>query len=196
MCACPRDPCRALCSWPPAPCRRPLAGACRLAEPPGPGGGRGPRGGGAPALAQLARTTCPRRHSPTQANSWVNFQHLPCFHGARVSPYYTCTSSCTTPTATPPFVLAANMETCSMLNVVWPYMGSGQWTAKVKPRLVACSTSGKVDVLGGGTWFPRALCCAESVAGTSGHRKRYRLHDWKRFRESAPRLRQTTLRSA
>ena len=92
MCACPRDPCRALCSWPPAPCRCPLAGACRLAEPPGPGGGRGPRGGGAPALAQLARTTCPRRHSPTQANSWVNFQHLPCFHGARVSPYYTCTS--------------------------------------------------------------------------------------------------------
>ena len=40
--------------------------------------------------------------------------------------------------ATPPFVLAAKWKTCSMLNVVWPYMGSGQWTAKVKPRLVAC----------------------------------------------------------
>ena len=111
-----------------------LAGAWHVWQ----GGARGPRGGGAPARAHLARTTCPRRHSDS-ANSWVNFQHLPCFHGLVLTYYYNYyVQEVAQHSATPPFVLAAKWKTCSMLNVVWPYMGSGQWTAKVKPRLVAC----------------------------------------------------------
>ena len=60
---------------------------------------------------------------------------VPCFHGL-VLTYYV--QEVAQHSATPPFVLAAKWKTCSMLNVVWPYMGSGQWTAKVNPRLVAC----------------------------------------------------------
>ena len=175
-----------------------LAGAWHVWQ----GGARGPRGGGAPARAHLARTTCPRRHSDS-ANSWVNFQHLPCFHGLVLTYYYNyyvqevAQHSGLSHTAVRPSCKMENVldaERCLAIHGQWTMDSESQ--APAGCMLLRSSTSGKVDVLGGGTWFPRALCCAESVAGTSGHRKRYRLHDWKRFRDSAPRLRQTTLRSA
>ena len=66
MCACPR-----------------VAAALRWLAPGRQGARAARRGRSRSHTSVLARTTCPRRHS---ANSWVNFQHLPCFHG--FSPYY------------------------------------------------------------------------------------------------------------
>ena len=200
MCArvCAREP-RVCASAPPYTRPGSASGAWHVWQAAG--GARGPRGGTrerSRSHTSHARTTCPRRHSDS-ANSWVNFQHLPSTLLPRLSPYLLCTRGCTTLSHT------AVRPSCKMENVLDAERClaiHGQWTMDSESQapagcmLLRSSTSGKVDVLGGGTWFPRALCCAESVAGTSGHRKRYRLHDWKRFRDSAPRLRQTTLRSA
>jgi len=137
-CACPRDPLRE-----PDPSRARVAAALagpgwRLAQSSlaqAGGAGRAAPAGALPLSHTSRAQRVPGATQPTLGLTFSTYL-VPCFHGLVLT--ILAQVGCTTPTATPPFVLAADMETCSMLNVVWPYIGSGQWTAKVKPRLVAC----------------------------------------------------------
>ena len=117
----------------------------RAARRPAPG-----RGGARSRLAvALARTTCPP--GVKQGLGYGLTFSTTFFYG--FSPYYLHNTH--SHTAVRPYVLA--VQTCSMLmsmlpayrqlnvQVVWPYMGSGQWIkwtmdseSQKTPRLVAC----------------------------------------------------------